>query len=143
MRVKNQDIKLKEVIKSDCLFLYELLDERKPWMNISHKKMPTYEEHVKFVMSKPYSKWYIIILKNQKVGAIYLSKQNEMGIWLKKGTCGKGIGTIALQLLMKQNHRKRYLANINPKNKNSIRFFKNKKFKLVQHTYELMVPDEK
>ena len=52
-------IVLKEVRKSDCLFLYELLSVRKPNVNISHKKNPTYAKHVNFVMSKTYSKWYI------------------------------------------------------------------------------------
>jgi len=33
--------------------------------NISHKKMPSYEEHVQFVHSKSYSVWYIIIANNE------------------------------------------------------------------------------
>ena len=53
-------INLKSVTKIDCPFLYELLSERNPNANISHKKLPTYKQHVKFVMSKPYFKWYII-----------------------------------------------------------------------------------
>ena len=36
----------------DYKFLYELLLQRKKLVNISHKKMPTYEEHVKFIESK-------------------------------------------------------------------------------------------
>ena len=81
---ENPDIKLKPVDKSDFRFLYQHLKERNPSANISHKKMPTYAEHVKFVMSRPYSKWYIIIHKNKKVGIIYLTKQNEIGIFIKK-----------------------------------------------------------
>ena len=52
------------VSKSDFRFLYDLLKERTSSTNISHKKMPTYKEHVKFVNSKPYAKWYVIHFQN-------------------------------------------------------------------------------
>ena len=133
----NLNLKLKSITKADCPFLYELLRERDPRVNISHKKMPTYDEHVKFVMSKPYSKWYVILYDNQKAGSIYLSKQDEIGIFIKKEMQNEGIGNKSLKLLLKQNPRSRYLANVNPKNKKSITFFKKNGFKLIQYTYEL------
>ena len=34
---------LKSVTNSDVKFLFDLLKERDPRVNISHKKMPTYE----------------------------------------------------------------------------------------------------
>jgi RimJ/RimL family protein N-acetyltransferase len=139
---KENLVQLKKVTKSDCLFLYELLSKRTSIVNISHKKMPTFEEHVKFVMSKPYTDWNIIYFKNIQAGSIYLSHQNEIGIFMKKEFQNKGIGRKAMQLLMKNNPRDRYLANINPKNKNSIEFFKKQGFKLIQHTYELSVNNE-
>ena len=131
------DLKLKPVAKSDHRFLYQHLKERNPTANISHKKMPTYAEHVKFVLSHPYSKWYIIIHKNKKVGTIYLTKQNEIGIFIKNKMQDKRIGQRTLKLLMEKNPRKRYLANVSPKNKKSIRFFTRNDFKLIQYTYEL------
>lgn len=137
MRKKAHTVILKEVTKSDCPFLYELLTERDPSVNISHKKMPTYEEHVEFVMSKPYSKWYIINYKNQKSGSIYLTNQNEIGIFIKKEMRNREIGKKALRVLIKHNPRARYLANVNPRNTRSIKFFKKNRFKLIQHTYEL------
>ena len=45
---------------SDAMFLFDLLKERDSYVNISHKKMPTYASHLKFITSKPYKKWYII-----------------------------------------------------------------------------------
>jgi len=141
VRTKNHSVRLKRIMKSDCPFLYEILEERNKRINISHKMMPTYRKHVKFVMSKPYSKWYIIYYNDKKIGSIYLSKQNEIGIFLKKGMNGKGIGTKALKLLMVKNPRKRYLANINPRNKKSIEFFKKHNFELVQYTYESIKPE--
>ncbi|MEM4249720.1 MAG: GNAT family N-acetyltransferase [Candidatus Nitrosotenuis sp.] len=129
---------LKNVNVSDHKFLYELLGERRPIENISHKKMPTYMEHVKFVNSKPYSKWYVIHYKNQKIGTIYLTKQNEIGIHIKKDYQRHGLGKYAMKLLIKKNPRNRYLANINPKNKKSIEFFTKQGFKLIQYTYEMI-----
>jgi len=131
-------IRLEKVSKSDLRFLYNLLRQRDPQAKISHKKMPTYSEHVKFVMSKPYSYWYTIRKKNSKIGSIYLSKQNEIGIFLDKKFFNKGVGTEALKLLIKKHPRERYIANINPNNKKSIKFFKKHGFKLIQHSFELM-----
>ena len=130
-------IKLKPVSKSDYRFLYDLLMERNPRANISHKKMPVYNKHVSFVSAKPYSKWYVIFYGVNKAGSIYLTSQNEIGIFIKKSFQNKQIGNIALRKLIQKNPKKRYLANVNPKNKKSIHFFKNNGFKLIQYTFEL------
>jgi len=137
MNNKENIIKLRLINNSDYKFLYDLLKNRDPRANISHKKMPTYKEHVKFVKSKPYTKWYIIEYEKNRVGSIYLSKDNEIGIFLKKGKQKKNIGTTALNILIQKNPRKRYLANINPKNTISKNFFIKNKFYLLSYTYEL------
>ena len=134
----NEYTKLLEVQKKDHRFLYDMLKNRNPIVNISHKNMPSYKKHVEFIESKPYSKWYIIFYKNNKAGSIYLSKNNEIGIFLKNGFENKGIGQNALNILKQKNPRDRYLANVNPKNKKSEEFFKKNNFKLIQHTFELM-----
>ena len=130
-------IKLKLVDKSDIRFLYNQLKEREPMINISHKKMPTYTEHSQFVLSKPYSKWYIIIHKNKKIGNTYLTKTNEIGIFILKSIKINGIGKTVLEEIMKMNPRSRYLANVSPTNDKSSKFFKKNGFKLIQYTYEL------
>ena len=129
-------ISLKSVTNSDVKFLFDLLKERNPRVNISHKKMPTYNQHRKFIKSKPYSKWYIILESKQKIGSIYLSKNDEIGIFLSKKFQGKNVGNFALNELMKKNPRKRFLANVSPKNKKSMEFFKKNGFKLIQYTFE-------
>ncbi len=111
--------------------------ERDSRQNISHKKMPTYDQHVSFASSKPYSKWYVILCGVNKVGSIYLTSQNEIGIFIKKSFQNGQIGNTALCKIIKKNPKKRYLANVNPKNKKSIQFFKNHGFKLIQYTFEL------
>ncbi|MDC1103695.1 GNAT family N-acetyltransferase [Nitrosopumilus sp.] len=129
---------LRKVSENDNKFLYNLLKERDSNVNISHKKMPKYSEHIKFLASKPYSKWYIIEYNKKKSGSIYLSKNNEIGIFVKKSFRGNKIGENAVKLLIEKYPKSRYLANINPKNKESIKFFKKFKFKLIQHTFELI-----
>ena len=135
---KNESlIKLKTVSKSDYRFLYNLLMGRDTRANISHKKMPTYNQHVSFVSAKPYSKWYVILYDTNKAGSIYLTSQNEIGIFIKKSFQSKQLGNIALRKMIQKNPKKRYLANVSPQNKKSMRFFKNNGFKLIQYTFEL------
>ena len=130
-------VKLKTVSKSDYRFLYNLLMERDTRANISHKKMPAYSKHVSFVSAKPYSKWYVILYGANKVGSIYITTQNEIGIFIKKSFQNKQIENIVLHELIQKNPKKRYLANVNTQNKKSMRFFKNNGFKLIQYTFEL------
>lgn len=137
--VDTENITIRKVLNTDYRFLFNLLKERDPKANISHKKMPTFSEHVKFIESKPYSKWYIVEFGRKKIGSVYLSKNDEIGIFLKKDFHRKNLGKTALELLIKKNPRTRYLANVNPKNIASGKFFKNNNFKLIQHTYELEV----
>ena len=136
MKKTQSPISLKSVTNSDVKFLFDLLKERDPRVNISHRKVPTYSQHTKFIKSKPYSKWYIILKSKHKIGSIYLSKNDEIGIFLSKKFQGKNVGNFVLNELMKKNPRKRFLANVNPKNKKSIAFFKNNNFKLIQYTFE-------
>ena len=130
-------ISLRTINNTDTQFLFELLKQRDHHTNISHKKMPTFAEHQKFVKSKPYSKWYIILRLKERIGSIYLSKNDEIGIFISKDFQGTNIGKTVLAEIIKRNPRKHYLANVNPKNKKSIKFFKNNKFKLIQCTFEL------
>jgi hypothetical protein len=131
-------IRLKQVTKKDMEFLYEFLKEREPNENISHKKIPTFNEHKKFVLSKPYQKWYIVLLNNEKIGTIYLSIINEIGLHFKKKYQTNILRNKVLHELIEKNQKNRYLVNINPRNKSLISFYKSKKFKKIQHTYELI-----
>lgn len=141
MKKKTNDIKIKPVTALDARFLYRLLMKRDPIANISHRKMPTYDEHLRFLSSKPYKKWYIVYHNNRKIGSTYLSKQDEIGIFLNKEMHGKGIGSMVMKLIMEKNPRSRYLANVSPKNTKSAEFFRKNGFVLIQHTYELINSD--
>ena len=133
----NSSIKLKPVTKNDVLFLYDLLKIRGPLANISHKKMPSYNEHVNFILSNPYAVWYIIEYEGKNIGSIYLSKQDEIGISLFDNLLYDKIGKNIIKFLMKNNPRKRYLAKISPRNKKLQNFFVNNGFTGLEYTYEI------
>jgi len=141
MKKPELNITIKLITSKDSKFLFQLLSKRKINESISHKKMPNFSQHLKFISSKPYSKWYIIFHQNKKIGSIYLSKQNEIGLFLIDIKSENEIRWIAIKLLMQKNPRHRYLANINPKNKKMSNFYKKNSFNLIQHTYELDFED--
>lgn len=116
--------------------LYELLEEREAHVNISHKKMPCWGDHFRFVESYPYEHWYFIVVDRNVVGACYLTKQNEIGIGVFKFHQGNGYGKRAVRLLMKEHGKRRYLANVNPLNEKSAKLFVDLGFRICQQTYE-------
>lgn len=119
--------------------LYQLLAEREPNVNISHGAMPSWRQHCKFVARRPYAAWYLIRARSDYVGAIYLTAMNEIGIGILAQWRGKGLGPRAIGLLMRKHGRRRYLANINPRNKEWVRMFRRLGFCCLQVTYERQV----
>lgn len=103
--------------------LYQLLQEREPHQNISHQRMPTWLEHENFVGSVPYAAWYLIH-DDVPAGAIYLTKQHEIGVGVLKMRRGRGLAKAAIAELMRLHGPARYLANINPANEASIAMFR-------------------
>ncbi len=141
MRTVKSSVRLVDVyrVKEAAKILYRLLAARPGRVNISHRKLPSFKKHQAFIKSKPYKVWYLIRSAGPGfVGAIYVTKQDEIGVHIFKECRGKGCGRQAVNLLMKRHRRvKRFLANINPKNSRSIQFFKDLKFRHIQNTYEL------
>ncbi len=118
-------------------FLYVLLGQRDPSENISHKSMPTIEQHVAYMASRPYIAWYLLDVEHVGyVGAIYLTSQREIGIWIHKDQRGLGYAKQAINMLMLR-HPGRFLANIAPTNPISQSLFKGIGFKHIQNTFEL------
>ena len=77
-------VRLVDVYKTKAAIsiLYKLLDEREKRVRISHKKMPTLAQHRAFVRKKPYKIWYLIQEGGVCVGSIYLSKNDEIGLFI-------------------------------------------------------------
>ena len=128
-------MKLKSVDEEDAEFLYDSLKEREGRVNISHKSLPKWEEHIEFVKNYNYISWDIIIVDENKIGNIYLTELNEIGIFILKKFHDRGYGSEALKMFMKKNGNRRYLANINPTNYKSIQFFGKHGFSHFQNTY--------
>jgi GNAT superfamily N-acetyltransferase len=120
---------------TSCRVLFDLLEERTPNQSISHRKMPSYEQHCAFVESRPYSAWYLIANEEEvAVGAVYLSKLDEIGIFIFERHQKKGYAKEAVEAIMEQHPRKRYLANIANTNPPSVLFFVELGFDLIQYT---------
>jgi RimJ/RimL family protein N-acetyltransferase len=119
-----------------AIVLHRLLEEREPEANISHKAMPSWDEHVRFVESKPYQAWYFIMADEMIVGACYLTKQDEIGVFVFKEDQGQNYGTWAIDAIMLKHGKRRYLANVSPKNIRSLEVFRNLGFKPIQVTHE-------
>lgn len=130
--------------------LYELLKERSteddPYVNISHRALPSMEEHKRFIESEPYRYWYLIVEDWHAVGYISATRKNEIGIVLFKRHRGKGYGSTALRLFLDlhtplpavpSERSGKWLANINPENQASAKLFAGAGFGLVQETYQL------
>ena len=126
---------LKPVTIDDAKFLFDLLKQREGIVNISHKSLPTWEEHVEYIKNNTYQSWDIIWVDNVRIGNIYLTDRDEIGIFLDKKSQSNGYGSIAINEFMKKNGKKRYLANINPTNYKSIQFFGKHGFIHIQNTY--------
>ena len=129
----NGIIELKKIESGDYTFLYELLKNRDPIYNISHKNMPSYDEHKKFVRSVPYTNWYIVFFNRKKIGAAYLSFDDEIGISFLPDYDIEVFRKKTLAELINKNPRKRYLANVNPINEKYKEFLKKEGFKLFSN----------
>lgn len=117
--------------------LYQLLEEREPHQNVSHKVMPTWEQHCEFFWGHPYAHWYMVEVDGYPRGACYLTHQREIGVGILKGQRGNRYGLDAVAELMRL-HPGRFVANIAPTNGASVSLFRQLGFgpEPIQHTYE-------
>ena len=128
-------MELKSVTSDDAEFLYELLKQREGRVNISHRSVPSLTEHRDYIKNHSYQSWDIIWVENNRVGNIYLTQRDEIGVFIDNKFQGRGYGSQALKQFMEKNGNKRYLANINPTNYKSIQFFGKHGFTHIQNTY--------
>lgn len=116
--------------------LYDLLQEREEHVNISHREMPSFEDHCEFVDHNPYQCWFFIMADDGEVaGSIYLTDDMEIGIFLFKKYLGMGFGGEAVKELMALYGPGRYVANIAPRNDLSQKFFVDMGFAELQRVY--------
>lgn len=118
--------------------LYDILAQRDENTSISHRRMPSWSDHVEFVMSRPYKDWWVIVVDHVRVGAAYLSKQDEIGVFILKEHQKRGYGPAAVKAVIASQPAGAVLyANINPQNARSIEMFQGLGFRHIQNTYRL------
>lgn len=132
------------------MILFNLLRERPAEANISHQEMPTWEEHVAFIKSGPYYRWYIIHKWGgrpglEPVGSCYITDRNEIGIAILKAHQRRGYAREALMMLTTLDpplpaipgiRAARFFANIAPGNTASIALFRGLGATHISNTYQ-------
>jgi hypothetical protein len=117
-------LKFCRVTKSDddVRELFCILESRS--FGISHQKMPSYEEHRKFVKHHPYRFWYIIKINGLTAGSLYFNFDNSIGLSMPE--CSPLIIESALRRAIRLHRplsRKaslrpgHFFINVNPQNR--------------------------
>jgi len=162
-RINLQDVYVGRLVRPGAAeFLYELMKERDPEINISHRELPTFEQHMDFIDRRVFRLWYLIDVTEFLdptpgpmvgprtrlgwAGYVSATQRNEIGIVLKRSHRGMGYGPEALRLFMGQNkplpsdpgeRNARWLANIAPTNPHSRHVFEKLGFLKIQETFAL------
>jgi RimJ/RimL family protein N-acetyltransferase len=134
--------------KHAYLYLYRLLEQRRPEESISHTTMPSLVAHKQFVLAKPYRMWCIVetMQTPEWVGAVLLTQNNEIGISIDTEHRRKGYARAAIERVLRDyqplpaDASKRlgcFVANINPANEASIKLFTGLGAVHIQNTFKL------
>lgn len=135
--------------------LWDLLIERPTHANISHNGRPRFEDHERFVDSRPYRAWYLINADLPPsgfdrpfgwhyAGAVYATNRNEIGIAVFHRFQRLGLAAHAIRLLVTQLpplpgiaaiRTPYYVANVAPENEASHALFESLGCTLAQLTY--------
>jgi len=118
--------------------LYQLLKERQPHESVEHKSMPTWNEHLAYLATEPHKHLYFIHDSMVTVGVVYITKRDEVGVFLFKDYRGRGYGPKAVNLLLKKHNERPLYANINPSNTRSLKLFSKSGFKEYNRVYKLI-----
>lgn len=119
--------------------LYQLLRTRPQEENITHRKMPAFEDHARFVKSHPYRIWKLLEVDEIYVGSIYLTDRFEIGVHLFPQFKDKGYEAQAIAKLILEYELKKVFMNVSPTNAEHADILKGLGFRLIQHTYEKTV----
>ena len=144
----SDNIKLVKIDQSDLHIktLYKFLKHRKHSKNISHIKMPTFEEHEKFINSRPYRYWFLIKKANTFLGSAYVSKNNEIAVNLTNSN--KAVFKEILIFILNNikplspipsKRNENFVLNISPKNNYYINLLKIMGARKIQETFLLKI----
>lgn len=135
---KNNKFFLRSAIKDDYNFIYNLITEfLKMDLSVTFLKMPLFDEFFKNKIER-----FVITDGTQLYGFVQILDNNEVGYFLDEQFRSKGLGTEAVELLMKFVPRKRYFATINDKNEPSKKLVTKLGFKPKATIYEKIIDTE-
>ena len=150
-KISNEINKLKKIkIKFDKIKpnnsqieeLYFLLNYRR--FSISHQKMPSKNNHYKFVHNNPYYVWYLLYRENYLIGSFYIQYDNSIGINLRKPD-----KKIILEIIryikqkykpfleIKSKIRKSYFLNVPSRDLEMIKILNKMKIQEIQKSFEI------
>lgn len=78
LRRDYKEVSFKEVNDQDAKVLLNLLENRD--YSISHLNLPSKNDHLLFIKSKPYRYWAIVLEDNFPVGTVYIQSNNSIGL---------------------------------------------------------------
>ena len=126
--------------KKHIEILYNLLKERVH--NISHKQLPSYDEHKSFILNHPYREWFLVKNNSTYYGSIYVLDNNCIGINIDTDNMNiikKSINWVVSEIKplpgIKSVRNKDFHININPNNKKMAKLLDNLNADLIEHTY--------
>jgi len=115
-------IKLNPCTPDDYKFVYSLVENMfKTNLNVTYLKLENFDEFVSRAFSEDDIHYIILNEKEEKMGHIHIMSNNEIGYAIIKKFQNKGIGTDAVQKIIKLHPRERYFLTIHNQNKASIR----------------------
>lgn len=111
---------------------------------ISNITKPSLVEHSEFVKSNPYREWFMVIKKTKKIGTLYLTFENSIGVNLISNNTNDYKESILIILKKykpinpkKSVSNKFFHVNINPSNKILEKALIELGSKFIQKTYLL------
>ncbi|QWE22938.1 hypothetical protein FD975_01645 [Polynucleobacter sp. AP-Jannik-300A-C4] len=129
-------------VESQIKALYTLLKIKK--YNISNTVIPTFTDHKKFVLNHPYRVWYLVKRHHKYIGAVYILKNNAIGISVedKKKSAIKDVINIIIKKHKPLKEIKSvrppcFYINSSPKNITLMSTLTTMGFKEIQRTYLL------
>ena len=133
-------IKVNKKSKVHIDILFELIKNKV--FNISHNRLPSYNEHKNFVASNPYRIWSIIKKNNQPIGSFYINRLNYIGINLIDNS-QQNYEECIREIISKYNplkpipsvRNKFFQFNVNPENINFIKALDSFNTYHIQNTY--------
>ena len=136
------NIKFEKVIPTEKQVkeLYLFLKEREH--SISHKRIPSLNDHTSFIIENPYIAWYMVFIEDNLICSTYLKDDNSIGINLLNGYeiyFGEIIDFLKYHHkplpAIKSVRREEFTVTIASTNINLIEFLHNKKNFEISYTF--------